>query len=629
MNYLHWLEVKEDCKFNDYNALWQWSTDDIEAFWLSILEYFKVDFDGNFEQVITGSMPGTDWFRGIQLSYAEHIFRNRAADRPAIIYQAEGQPSAQLSWEELESKVATLQQCLVEYGVGYGDRVAAYLPNIPEAIIAFLAVNGLGAIWTSTSPDFGTNSVVDRISQIEPKVLISIEEYRYGGKTFDKSPAVKEIIERISSLETLILVGRTKSKYPKVNYLAWEDCLSGTQAQLQLTRVPFNHPIWVLYSSGTTGIPKAITHSTGGILLEHLKYLNLHNNVKPGDRCFWYTTIGWMMWNYIQASLLCGGTVVLYDGSLAYPDLNVLWRFAEAVKITHFGISAGFITACMKEKITPGASFDLSTLQSIGSTGSPLPPEGFDWIYNEVKKDLWLTSISGGSDVCSAFVGGNPLWPVYEGEIQCRALGCDLDAFDENGRPVFDEVGEMVIKQAMPSMPIFLWGDKENLLYSESYFNMYPGIWRHGDWTRITPRNGLVIYGRSDSTLNRGGVRIGTSEIYRAVDTIGVIEDSLIVNFIDKNGADRMPLFVKLREAVELDEELVKTIKTTIRQSTSPRHVPDTVLAISDIPYTISGKKMETPVKKILEGADPASVVKKDAMRNPQAIDQFIEIAKK
>jgi acetoacetyl-CoA synthetase len=626
--YMKWINKEKNLKFSDYNSLWHWSVDQPEDFWSSILDFFKVGFDGQIKSVLSGKMPGTRWFNGINVSYAEHIFNKNSADRPAIIYKAENGEAEELTWAELEQKVAALQSTLEAQGVGVGDRVAAYLPNIPEAIISFLAVNGLGAIWTSTSPDFGTDSIVDRIAQIEPKVLISIEEYRYGGKTFDKSSTVHDILARIPAIETLVLVGNVKSDYNDVNQLQWQECLQDKQAEIRLTRVPFNHPIWVLYSSGTTGIPKAITHSVGGILLEHLKYLHLHNNVKPGDRCFWYTTIGWMMWNYIQASLLCGGTVVLYDGSLAYPDLNVLWQFADKVKINHFGISAGFITACMKEELTPGTTFDLSSLQSIGSTGSPLPPEGFDWIYREVKKDLWLTSISGGSDVCSAFVGGNPHWPVYAGEIQCRTLGCDLDAFNEDGRSVYDEVGEMVIKKPMPSMPIFLWGDKDNARYQESYFNMFPGIWRHGDWTRITPRQGVVIYGRSDSTLNRGGVRIGTSEIYRTVDRIPEVEDSLIVNY-SKDNQDRMPLFIKLKPDVSLTDELGQRIKSIIRQKTSPRHVPDEVLAIADIPYTISGKKMETPVKKILEGADPSSVAKKDAMRNPEALQSFIQLANK
>lgn len=627
--YLRWLANEHNLVFDDYQGLWSWSVEHIEDFWQTILNFFKVDYDGRVDQVLQGEMPVAQWYEGIDLSYAEHIFRKKTTSQPAIIYKSEASSVMAMSWEELEAKVAALQATLVANGVVLGDRVAAYLPNIPEAIISFLAVNGLGAIWTSTSPDFGTSSVVDRISQIKPKVLISVESYRYNGKSFDKTPAIKEIIDQIPTLETLIIVGESQTKFESIKQLDWTSCLENKGASLKLKRVPFNHPIWVLYSSGTTGIPKAITHSCGGILLEHLKYLHLHNNIKPGDRCFWYTTIGWMMWNYIQASLLAGGTVVLYDGSLAYPDLNVLWKFAEETKINHFGISAGFITACMKEEIKPAKTFDLSHLRSIGSTGSPLPPEGFDWIYREIKEDLWLTSISGGSDVCSAFVGGIPYWPVYTGEIQGRALGCDLDAFDANGQPVVDEVGEMVIKQPMPSMPIFLWGDVNNKRYIESYFDMYPGIWRHGDWTRITPRNSVVIYGRSDSTLNRGGVRIGTSEIYRAVDSLNEIEDSLIINYVNSNEEDRMPLFIKLRTGINLTEALIKHIKMTIRQHTSPRHVPDEVIVVKDVPYTISGKKMETPVKKILEGVDPATVVKPDAMRNPEAIKQFIAMVNK
>lgn len=628
-SFMDWLASEKSHQFDEYHELWQWSVKESDDFWEAILEYFDVQYNGAYKEVLKGSMPGTEWFEGLELNYAEHIFRQKSTERPAIIAKSENSAIEEISWAKLEQQVASLQKTLQANGVGFGDRVAAYLPNIPEAIISFLAVNGLGAIWTSTSPDFGTDSVVDRIAQIEPVTLIALEKYQYNGKVFDKSAAISEVIQRIKSIKNVVLVGDSEGKYSNtVDILQWQECLADENAELQLQRVPFDHPIWVLYSSGTTGIPKALTHSCGGMLLEHLKYLSLHNNVKPGDRCFWYTTTGWMMWNYIQASMLCGSTVVLYDGSLTHPNLNVLWQYAEEAEINHFGISAGYITACMNEALTPGSTFDLTALKSIGSTGSPLPPEGFTWIYNKVKKDLWLTSISGGSDVCSAFVGGNPHWPVYAGEIQCRALGCDLDAFDEEGNPVFDEVGEMVIKRPMPSMPIYLWGDENNKRYQESYFSFYPGIWRHGDWTRITKRNGIVIYGRSDSTLNRGGVRIGTSEIYRVVNSFPEIEDSLVINYSSRKGDDLMPLFIKLRQDVNLDSALIKEIKSTIRKKTSPRHVPDEVISIEDIPYTISGKKMETPVKKILEGVDPSLVARKDAMRNPESIRIFEDMAK-
>ena len=627
-SFLAWLKQNKSLQFYNYEELWQWSTNDIESFWQAILEYFEVSYDGNYSSVLdTQEMPGNNWFAGIKLNYAEHIFRNRNKNHPAIIFKSESAKSIEISWQDLAKKVAAFQDFLLNQGIEEGDRVAAYLPNIPEAIIAFLAVNGLGAIWSSTSPDFGTSSVVDRIAQIEPAILIAIDNYNYGGKKFSRVDAIAEIVKTIPSIKSLVMVNQENEIIvpEHVSSYRWNDVTENIKSQLIFNRVDFNHPIWVLYSSGTTGIPKAITHSHGGILLEHFKYLAFHNDVKQGDRCFWYTTTGWMMWNYIQASMLCGGTVVLYDGSPAYPDMNVLWQFAEEVEISHFGTSAGFIIANMKADTHPGEEFDLSQLKSIGSTGSPLPAEGFDWIYREVKQDLWLASISGGTDVCSAFVGGNPLWPVYEGEIQCRALGCALQAFNDEGESVVGEMGEMVITKPMPSMPIYFWGDDNYSRYQESYFEMYPGIWRHGDWTEITPREGVLIYGRSDSTLNRGGIRIGTAEIYRAVDSITEVADSIIV-FLELDDKEVMPLFVKMAKEFELTDEIIGRIKSTIRTSFTARHVPDQIIAVQDIPYTISGKKMETPLKKILMGMNIVDVINKDAMRNPEAMDYFVDL---
>jgi len=629
--YMGWLQDEKLLEFNDYHDLWRWSVDNYEYFWLTILEYFKVDYAGNFSSVVNqNEMPGISWFKGIKLNYAEHIFRKQNSNNPAIIFKSESSSILEISWQELSNQVASLQNFLKKQGVVEGDRVAAYLPNIPQAIISFLAVNSLGAIWSSTSPDFGTSSVVDRIAQIEPKVLIAVDSYKYAGKHFDRSVDLIEILKSVPTIESLIIVDPSTEieSGEDINVASWSTATASNPKEITFTKVDFNHPIWVLYSSGTTGIPKAITHSHGGILLEHLKYLSFHNDVHHGDRCFWYTTTGWMMWNYIQASLLCGGTVVLYDGSPAYPDINALWKFAEDAQINHFGTSAGFIVANMKAETHPGSEYNLSKLKSIGSTGSPLPPEAFKWIYQEVKKDLWLTSISGGTDVCSAFVGGNPLWPVYEGEIQCRALGCALAAYDEMGKSIESEMGEMVITKPMPSMPIFFWGDKNNKRYKESYFEMYPGIWRHGDWTEITPREGIVIFGRSDSTLNRGGIRIGTAEIYRAVDTIPEVADAMIV-YLDSDKQEIMPLFVKLVPGTVLDDALVQKIKSKIRSSFTPRHVPDKIIAVEDIPYTISGKKMETPIKKILLGADVNKVIKTDAMKNPQALEEFLKLRSK
>ena len=627
--YIKWLNDQELTSSYNFNKVWEWSVENIDAFWLSIWNYFNVLSD-NVPGQITSSkeMPGVKWFEGTKVNYAEHIFRNSTKQHPAILFKNERDNLSEISWAELEQKVAAFQQFLKNKGIKEGDRVVAYLPNIPEATAAFLAVNSIGAIWSSTSPDFGISSVVDRFSQIEPKLLITVDGYQYGGKPFDKTEEINAIIKELPSLQNVVLLPYLNpgSSIDFHSVSSWEEALKTKNEVLSFQRVKFNHPIWILYSSGTTGKPKAITHSHGGVLLEHLKYLTFHNDVKPGERCFWYTTTGWMMWNYIQAAMLCGATIVLYDGSPAYPDMNAMWKLIEEAQITHFGTSAGFVAASMKANVQPGKDFDLNSLRSIGSTGSPLSPEGFDWIYEEVKKELWLASISGGTDVCSAFVGGNPRWPVYSGEIQCRALGCKLEAYNNDGYPVTGEMGEMVISEPMPSMPIYFWGDDDFKKYKESYFEMYPGKWRHGDWTEITERNGVIIYGRSDSTLNRGGIRIGTSEIYRAVESLEFIADSLVI-YLDQNKKDYMPLFVVLKSEATLTSEQIKKIKSTIRESYTPRHVPDEVIQIPEVPYTISGKKMETPIKKIIQGQPAEKVISKDAMKNPDALSFFIDLA--
>lgn len=626
-SYMKWLRQNRELAFSDYCELWQWSVENIDTFWKTLWDYFNIQHDGTFSAVVSSDrMPHSKWFSGTRLNYAEHIFRRRNDSRPAIIFKAENSDVKKISWDELEGDVASLQKFLLDSGIKTGDRIVGYLPCIPAATISFLASNAMGAIWSSCSPDFGTNAVIDRFAQIEPKVLIAVDEYRYGGKTFDKREVINELVKAIPSIEFVIVVSETVVDAKKRTYL-WKDVLSDRKAKINFQRVPFEHPMWVLYSSGTTGLPKAIMHSHGGILLEQLKYGTFHNDFREGENCFWYTTTGWMMWNYIHGSLLAGATMVLYDGSPGYPDLNVLWKFIEEAKIHHFGTSAGFILANIKADIKP-SHYNLSSLRSIGSTGSTLPPEGFDWVYKEVKADLWLASMSGGTDVCSAFVGGIPTWPVYSGEIQCRALGCKLEAFDEDGNAVIDEVGEMVISKPMPSMPVSFWNDPEFSRYTESYFEMYPGIWRHGDWTKITPRHGVVIYGRSDATLNRGGIRIGTSEIYRAVDKVKEVKDSMII-CIEKDGGEFwMPLFVVMQDGVKLTDEIKKKINQTIRSEYTPRHVPDEIVAAPDIPYTISGKKTETPVKKVLMGKDPKKVVNAGALKNPQSMEFFISLKK-
>jgi acetoacetyl-CoA synthetase len=619
--YLHWL-TKRGHDFPGYKELWHWSVSRPNEFWATLFEYFDLKYSGKLQPVQKGDlMPDVKWFEDVSLSYAEHAFLRANDSYPAIICASEKSPTREVSWSDLHSSVASVSGFLREAGVTSGDRVAAFLPCIPEATVAFLAANSLGAVWSSCSPDFGVQAVLDRFVQIEPKVLIVCAGYSYGGKYFDKTDVIKQLSNSLPTVEKIIIVGEGTSITIDRSY-RWEDVLK-REGELTFTRVPFNHPIWVVFSSGTTGLPKAITHSVGGILLEHLKYLTFHNDLKSEERLFWFTTTGWMMWNYIQSTLICGATMVIYDGSPAFPDLGRLWKFCDEAGIHHFGTSAGFILACKKENIRPSSLASLQPLRSIGSTGSTLPPEGFEWVYANVKNNLWLASMSGGTDVATAFVGGNPLWPVYNGEIQCRALGCSLYAWNDDGQSVVNQVGEMVITKPMPSMPIYFWNDPGKERYKESYFEMFPGVWRHGDWTEITDVDGVIIYGRSDATLNRGGVRIGTSEIYRAVDKVPEVKDSLMVCIERKNGEFYMPLFVMMNSDKELTPDITTKINQAIRADNTPRHVPDEIIAVPDIPYTISGKKTETPVKKILMGKDPAKVINPGALRNPESLNFF------
>jgi acetoacetyl-CoA synthetase len=586
--------------FSDYHELWRWSVEDLEGFWRSLWELYEV---GPAPERVLGSaaMPGAQWFPGTQVNYAEHLFRGRGGGETAIVHASESSPPAEVSWDELRDQVGRCAAGLRRLGVGRGDRVVAYMPNVVETVVAFLATASLGAIWSSCPPEFGTPTVVDRFSQIEPKVLIATEGYRYGGRDFDRRERVREIQAALPSLEHTVMVPS-----------GWAELLA-EPAEPTFERVPFDHPLWVLFSSGTTGLPKAIVQGHGGILLEHLKKLNLHSNLSAEDRFFWYTTTGWMMWNFLVGGLLAGAAIVLYDGQ---PDPQGLWDFAAEAGVTCLGISAGFIGACMKAQVEPPA---LPRLRSMGSTGSPLPVEGFEWVYEKLG-DVWLFSTSGGTDLCTAFVGACPVLPVRAGELQARALGASVEAWDEEGRPLVDEVGELVITKPMPSMPLFFWNDPDGERYRESYFDMYPGVWRHGDWIKITERGSAVIYGRSDSTINRGGVRMGTSELYSAIEGVDEVLDSLVVD-VD----DRIVLFVV--SSTELDDELAGEIRRRVREHCSPRHVPDAIHRIDEVPRTLSNKKLEVPVKRILQGGDPAKVASRDSLANPAALDWFAERA--
>ena len=630
--YMEWLAREKDLHFDDYTDLWEWSVTDVEGFWASLWEFFDVR-STPYERVLgRREMPGAEWFPGADLNYAEHVFRHAGEDPdgPALVHASETRPLGETSWRDLESRVAAVAAGLRGMGVGRGDRVAAYLPNVPEAVVAFLACASIGAVWSSASPDFGAGSVADRFAQIEPKVLFAVDGYRYGGKDFERTGVVASLQAEIPSLEQTILLPYLDGTADagSLGATLWENLISQNEgAELSFDRVPFDHPLWVLYSSGTTGLPKAIVHSQGGILLEHLKKVHLHIDLGPGDRFFWFTTTGWMMWNLLVGGLLAGATAVLYDGSPAHPDVGRLWRLAEESRMTHFGTSAGYLTGCMKAGVEPDRDFDLSAIKGVGSTGSPLPPEGFDWVYEHVKEDVWLYSTSGGTDLCTAFVGGVPLLPVRSGELQARSLGAAVHAFDPDGVPVVGEVGEMVITEPMPSMPVFLWNDEGGERYRESYFEVYPGVWRHGDWIEVNEHGGCVISGRSDSTINRGGVRMGTSEIYAAVENVEEVADSLVVDVPKDGGESFMPLFVVLREGAELDEDLKKKINDSIRERTSPRHVPNEIFAVPDVPKTLNGKKLEVPVKKILAGTPPDEATSRGSLGNPESLDRFAELA--
>jgi len=630
--YARWLATSRGLETGSYDELWRWSTSDLEGFWGSIWEFFELQASAPYERVLgSRTMPGAEWFPGARLNYAEHVFRNRDDDEVALRHASELRPLEETTWGELHDLTRRLAAGLRSTGIRPGDRVVAYLPNVLEAVAAFHACASLGAVWSSCSPDFGVRSVVDRFAQIEPRVLLAVDGYRYGGRDHDRLDVVQALQEAIPSLERTVVLGYLDDA-PSLDRLRhatrWDDFVrEGDDAPLTFAQVPFDHPLWVLYSSGTTGLPKAIVHGHGGILLELSKEVGLHVDLQRDDRLFWFTTTGWMMWNFLNAGLLSEGSIVLYDGNPGHPDLGTLWDLAAQAGVTCFGTSASYIAACMKAGVEPRKGRDLSRLRSVGSTGSPLAPEGFDWVYDQLGPDVWLFSTSGGTDLCTAFVGGVPTLPVYRGELQARALGANVEAWNRDGKPVVGEVGELVITEPMPSMPLYLWGDEDGSRYRASYFETFPGVWRHGDWIEITARGTAVISGRSDATINRGGIRMGTAEIYRAVLSLPEVVDALVVDLPREGTQGYMPLFVVLQPGRSLDGELVANIRARIRDDCSPRHVPDEIRAVPAVPRTLSGKVLEVPVKRILSGEATERAVSRDSLVDPEALRPFEELA--
>ena len=627
--FMSWLEDRLKLHLSGYEDLWQWSVSQPAEFWTAVWDYFEVLGDRGDGPALAGEvMPDVRWFDGATLNYARNALRTAWTDpdRTAIIFDSERGRAGSLSYAQLASEVARVARGLRSLGVGRGDRVAALLPNVPEAVIGLLASASLGAIWSSCSPDFGARSVIDRFAQIEPKVLIACDGYGYGGKEFSRAAMLREVVEALPGRPAVVLVSLIGEDSPPVEVTRWDDLgagLGANQHEPEFEEVPFAHPLWVVYSSGTTGLPKPIMHGHGGIVLEHLKALSFHQDLRPGDVFTWYTTTGWMMWNYLAGGLLAGLTILLYDGSATYPETDRLWRLAAEHGVNYLGVGAPYLVACMKAELRPGEDTDLSALRAIGSTGSPLPPEAFGWVYERVKKDLLLGSFSGGTDLCTGFVGPCPLLPVRAGVISGRCLGARVEAYDENGKPVTGQVGELVITQPMPSMPVGFWNDPGGVRYRESYFDMYPGVWRHGDWIEFLPDGGCIIYGRSDATLNRGGVRMGTSEFYRAVEAFAEIGDSLVVDTGRLGAEGRLILYVVLAAESELDDDLKNRIRAVLRAQLSPRHVPDEIHQVPGIPRTLSGKKLEVPVRKILHGTEPERAADPNALADPDVLRYF------
>jgi len=628
--FIDWLARERGVKVADYDALWRWSVSDIDAFWGAVWDYFAIpSATPRGKALADARMPGAVWFPGVELNYVEQVFRHATAAQPAIVFRNEAGQEREVSWAELQRQVGALAATLRAQGVGCGDRVVAFMPNTPESVIAFLAVASLGAIWSVCSPDMGRVAVLDRFRQIAPKAMIAVDGYHYSGKAHDRRALVGELLAELPSVDHLVLLPALDPAAGTTGFATatlWADATAGN-APLQPEHVPFDHPLWVVYSSGTTGLPKPIVHSQGGVVIEHVKAITFHLDLGPGDRFHWYSTTGWMMWNFQVGGLLAGCTICLFDGNPGIPDLNALWRFVADQRVDFFGAGAAFYASCQKAGIEPTQAGDLSRLRGLGSTGSPLSPENYQWLLDHVRKDLWINPISGGTDLVSAFIGGVPTLPMYPGEMQCRCLGAKIEAFDEAGQALSDAVGELVCCAPMPSMPLYFWNDKDNLRYIDSYFDTYPGIWRHGDWLRITPRGGAIIYGRSDATINRHGIRMGTSELYRAVEDLPEVLDSMVVDLEYLGKESYMPLFVVLRPGEALTAALTATIRERIKVALSARHVPNDIFQVPAIPRTLTGKKLELPIKKLLLGQPLEKIVNPDTMANPESLSWFGEYA--